>query len=85
MCVTAARSSAGSCPRPTSPARTAAEKLRKLICEEPINYQDAQLDISVSCGIARAAAEHATYEEVIRLADTALYRAKREGRNRVCP
>ena len=61
-----------------------AEKLRKLVASQPIAYKDAQLEVTISCGVAQTAAEHGTHEDIIRLADAALYRAKREGRNRVC-
>jgi len=65
-------------------ARVVADKLRELVSGQPLAYKDVGLEITVSCGVAQVAPEHTTYEEVIRLADTALYRAKREGRNRVC-
>jgi diguanylate cyclase (GGDEF)-like protein len=64
-------------------ALAVAEKLRELVAVAPVPYKDARLDITISCGVAQAAAEHATYEELIRLADAALYRAKQAGRNRV--
>jgi diguanylate cyclase (GGDEF)-like protein len=65
-------------------ARVVAGKLRELVCSQPVDYKDARLDVTVSCGVAEAVAEYSTYEDVIRIADAALYRAKQEGRNRVC-
>ena len=65
-------------------ARIFAEKLREVVCAQPIRFKDVALAVTVSCGVAQALSATMNYEELIRLADTALYRAKNEGRNRVC-
>jgi diguanylate cyclase (GGDEF)-like protein len=39
--------------------------------------------VTLSIGVAAYPQHGSTAEEIIRVADTALYRAKREGRNRV--
>jgi GGDEF domain-containing protein len=62
--------------------RTAAQKKsprRKAISSSPPGY----LRVTVSIGVAEPTAKNPTFEEVIDLADQALYRAKQGGRNRV--
>lgn len=62
--------------------RTAAQKKsprRKAISSTPPGY----LRVTVSIGVAEPTAKNPTFEEVIDLADQALYRAKQGGRNRV--
>ncbi len=49
--------------------------------EEPVAVEEHELYVSVSVGIAFAA-EYAEYEDVLRHADLAMYRAKQAGRNR---
>jgi diguanylate cyclase (GGDEF)-like protein len=56
-----------------------AERLRERVAEA----RPAGLDLTVSIGVAAAAGAELRYEELFRLADDALLRAKREGRNRV--
>ncbi len=62
-----------------------AERFRAAIQSDPIRTHDRQLPITISIGAA--ALTHATAGDVERLyqaADLALYRAKSDGRNRVC-
>jgi diguanylate cyclase (GGDEF)-like protein len=47
------------------------------------NYQDLG-QITLSLGIAMFPSQGLTGESIMRAADTALYQAKEEGRNRVC-
>jgi GGDEF domain-containing protein len=48
-------------------------------------YRSATRDLSVtvSIGVAEPSAKHTGFEEVLKLADKALYRAKNAGRNRI--
>ena len=61
-----------------------AERLRSLICDQPFNTTEGSHVISCSLGVAcTGVAEGNDAEALIRAADNALYRAKRNGRNRV--
>ncbi|MEJ2503567.1 MAG: GGDEF domain-containing protein, partial [Gemmatimonadota bacterium] len=62
------------------------ERLRLDVEAHPFRQRDVQPSgrITVSAGLAGFPDDGASYEEVLKQADDALYRAKREGRNRVC-
>ena len=64
--------------------RLIAERLRTAIAEEPFPLPSGVLTVTVSIGAARMERDAAGFEEATRQADAALYRAKAEGRNRVC-
>ncbi|HSB30628.1 MAG TPA: sensor domain-containing diguanylate cyclase [Candidatus Sulfobium mesophilum] len=66
-------------------AFTYAERLREAICSHPFPNGDMQpLEcVSISGGIASFPADGGSIKELVSLADTALYQAKSEGRNRV--
>lgn len=66
-------------------AYTVSERLRRQVesIPFPIGRAPHKLNITVSMGIAETAGEQDTAEEILHRADQALYRAKREGRNRV--
>jgi diguanylate cyclase (GGDEF)-like protein len=66
---------------PTAGARTAAENWRKAVNRHTV-AEDFQL--SASLGVATYPHHATTLEGLVKAADRALYRAKREGRNRVC-
>jgi len=70
-----------------SVATMVAERLRRRIAGEPFSIQNGsrQLDVTISIGIAALAGPADTAAAVLKRADTALYRAKRDGRNRVVP
>ncbi len=70
-----------------SVATMVAERLRRRIAGEPFSIQNGsrQLDVTISIGIAALAGPTDTAAAVLKRADTALYRAKRDGRNRVVP
>ena len=62
-----------------------AERIRRLVESTPFDLGAARLNVSVSLGIANFPVHGArSKDELIRMADQALYDAKREGRNRVC-
>ena len=72
----------------TEMALSIAERLRLTIAEEPFpisteKEQDSLLAVTISIGIATTSGRDDTAEALLKRADLALYRAKREGRNRV--
>jgi two-component system cell cycle response regulator len=66
-------------------AQVVAERLRKYVESTPfsISRDPGVLDVTISIGIAGSALRGDSAEALLRRADRALYRAKREGRNRV--
>lgn len=70
---------------PLAEARQVAERLRALVADTPFALQDGrQLDIRVSIGVAGLPQDGSERSALLKSADTALYRAKQSGRNRVC-
>jgi two-component system, cell cycle response regulator len=68
-------------------ATIVAERLRRRIASEPFSIQDGarKLDVTISIGIAALDGPGDNAAAILKRADTALYRAKRDGRNRVVP
>ena len=64
-------------------ALAAAERIRAGLAREPLDYQEGEIPITVSIGVTTLRPDDHRIEDVIKRADAALYRAKREGRNRV--
>ena len=62
-----------------------AERLRKSIACEPFAIEKGarRIDVTISIGIATLDRKGEPIADVIKRADQALYRAKRDGRNRV--
>ncbi|MBN9161107.1 MAG: diguanylate cyclase [Myxococcales bacterium] len=61
------------------------ERLRARVEQENFDYQGTRLPVTISVGVAALPeANVATPSELVRDADSALYEAKRSGRNRVC-
>ena len=64
-----------------------AERLRRRIASEPFPIQQgaAAIEVTISIGIAALGPRRGRRRRVLKRADQALYRAKRDGRNRVVP
>lgn len=60
-----------------------ANRIRKNIEEITTIYRDHQIKVTLSIGIALFPVQAREYDELINVADTALYTAKRSGRNTV--
>lgn len=66
-------------------ALTVAERMRKAIASLPFCYEDCDLDVTISIGVAAIIPGPGRGpDHVLQLADQALYVAKENGRNRVC-
>jgi two-component system cell cycle response regulator len=68
-------------------ATMVAERLRRRIATEPFSIQQGarSLEVTISIGIAALDTPADTAATILKRADEALYRAKRDGRNRVVP
>ena len=68
-------------------AAMVAERLRRRIAAEPFAIQQGArvIPVTISIGIAALRDKADTASSVLKRADQALYRAKRDGRNRVVP
>src|SRR5262252_1196543 len=66
-------------------AATVAERLRRRIASEPfrIGQGERSVEVTISIGLAALARSDDGVASVLKRADQALYRAKRDGRNRV--
>ncbi|MET0868935.1 MAG: PleD family two-component system response regulator [Pseudorhodoplanes sp.] len=66
-------------------AATVAERLRRKIASEPFPIEQGKkkIDVTISIGIASLESSHDSAARLLKRADQALYRAKRDGRNRV--
>jgi len=66
-------------------AADSAERLRKLISNTAFKFEDYELQVTISIGVAEAGADTNKPEDLVLAADKCLYEAKRSGRNRVEP
>ena len=68
-------------------AAMVAERLRRRIAAEPFAIQNGarSLQVTISIGIAALRGKDDNAAALVKRADQALYRAKRDGRNRVVP
>lgn len=64
-------------------AAAAADRLRRAICATAVATDVGEIETRVSVGVALRGGEDKSFDTILRRADAALYRAKREGRNRV--
>lgn len=64
-------------------ALSAAERMRLAVSSSPLLHASEDITLTISIGICSGANIGSTFEARIAQADAALYRAKREGRNRV--
>jgi diguanylate cyclase (GGDEF)-like protein len=61
------------------------ERIRRLVETTLFDIGQSQINMTISIGISNLPAHRArSKEELIKMADQALYHAKRGGRNRVC-
>ena len=60
-----------------------AERLRQQVENSPLQLNDMAVPYTVSVGVTTASSSDATLDVIMRRADAALYRAKRNGRNQV--
>jgi diguanylate cyclase (GGDEF)-like protein len=65
-------------------AKKIAEKIRKRISTATINFRRRSINFTASLGVVMYPEDGKEYLELIEKADALLYRAKREGKNRVC-
>ncbi|MBU4462653.1 MAG: diguanylate cyclase [Proteobacteria bacterium] len=66
-------------------AGVVSERLREMVARHCFQYEASQFQITISIGIARyGGSTDQSDMKLINMADEALYRAKRKGRNRVC-
>jgi diguanylate cyclase (GGDEF)-like protein len=66
------------------PGNVLPERLRNIICDQPIPTRSGDLTVTVSIGLAFRTAADTDIESLLSRADKELYRAKESGRNRVC-
>lgn len=64
-------------------AQFMAERLRRAVEKQVFNYEDNTIGMTISVGVSIWSKSIQEGDEMIRLADDALYTAKRSGRNRV--
>ena len=61
-----------------------ANKIREVISNFKFIYKNERIDVKVSIGVSERSM-HKSAEETVKEADKMLYKAKKSGRNRVCP
>ncbi len=67
-------------------ATVTAERIRRGIQEYKFSFEDSQPlgDVTVSIGISSFPIDSTAIDDLVKKADDALYRAKKEGKNRIC-
>lgn len=59
------------------------EQIRRLVADDPFEYEGDRFPVTISVGVATVEGEDVDTTAFIKMADDNLYRAKREGRNKV--
>lgn len=62
-------------------AKGFAEKIRKLVEKSVFMFEDTEIDVTISLGVAHWSKDLDEPEQILRIADEKLYAAKRAGRN----
>ncbi|HEU4425455.1 MAG TPA: diguanylate cyclase, partial [Pilimelia sp.] len=70
-------------PETGAAATVLAERLREIVCAEPVRTAVGPLDVTISVGVAYADGAGQHLNQLLARADAALYEAKQSGRNRV--
>jgi two-component system cell cycle response regulator len=65
-------------------AAALAEKIRKLIEKQKFEFDKQEIPVTISAGVAALKTPSYEAADLVRAADTQLYAAKNEGRNKVC-
>ena len=65
-------------------ARYAAERIRAAVEKNPLTVYDESVKVTISLGLATFPVDANRAQSLIEKSDTALYSAKKQGRNRVC-
>ena len=68
----------------TDAAFKVGERIRKLIETENFVWEGERIPVTISLGVATLYPDENVPDLIVHRADEALYRAKEEGRNRVC-
>ncbi|WP_223897737.1 GGDEF domain-containing protein [Sulfurovum sp. TSL1] len=61
-----------------------AEKIRKAVENITVHYEGHNVYVRTSIGIAQNSATDSSFDDIFSRSDMALYKAKKEGRNRTC-
>lgn len=65
-------------------SKLTAEKIRRLVERTVFSFEDTQIPVTISLGVATVDTDAIDPEAFIKLSDEQLYKAKNSGRNRVC-
>jgi len=66
-----------------SQLRSVAERLWSCVRSTPFRFEEKEIAVTISLGVAASTAQDDRYEKIVSRADDALYRSKHEGRDRI--